>query len=208
LVGVPYAISSLAGGHPDNYFEQTLEPAISAVPESAANSADAANQPRWLSQPPQPVDGKPAFAPTQESNGLERIPGAAEISEERLFALISVTIALLGISIGWLVFQRQPLRQMPRLLENKYYVDEIYEATIINPIHVSSRAGLWKLFDVGVIDGLIHDLGRLVIDFGRTIRYLQIGFVRAYAAIILAGALIIIGYFAYNGAQVLRFVVR
>jgi len=37
---------------------------------------------------------------------------------------------------------------------------------------------------------------------------MQIGFVRAYAAIILAGALIIIGYFAYNGAHVLRFLVR
>jgi len=145
---------------------------------------------------------------TKESNGLGPVPGAAEISQERLFALISVAIALLGIGIGWLIFQLQPLRQMPRLLENKYYVDEIYDATIINPILVGSREGLWKLFDVGVIDGLIHDLGRAVIDFGKTIRYLQIGFVRAYAAIILAGALIIIGYFAYNGAHVLRFLVR
>src|SRR5258707_4040591 len=91
---------------------------------------------------------------------------------------------------------------MQRLLENKYYVDEIYDAAIINPIHVGSRAGLWKLFDVGVIDGLIHDLGRAVIDFGKTLRYLQIGFVRAYAAIILAGALIFIGYFGSNMAYV------
>jgi len=208
LVGVPYAISSLTGGHPENYFEQTLEPAISSVPDSAANSADAAAQLRWLSPPPQPVDGKPAVEFTKESNGLGPVPSAAEISQERLFALISVAIALLGIGIGWLIFQLQPLRQMPRLLENRYYVDEIYDATIINPILVGSREGLWKLFDVGVIDGLIHDLGRAVIDFGKTIRYLQIGFVRAYAAIILAGALIIIGYFAYNGAHVLRFLAK
>ncbi len=207
LVGVPYAIGSLTGGHPENYFEQTLEPALSAAPDSNSNSTEAATQPLWLSPAPQPIDGKPAFAPTETSSG-EAIPSASEISQERLFALISVTIALLGIGIGWLVFQAQPLRQMPRLLENKYYVDEIYDAAIINPIHVGSRAGLWKLFDVGVIDGLIHDLGRGVIDFGKTLRYLQIGFVRAYAAIILAGALIIIGYFAYNGAHVLRFMVR
>src|SRR6266581_1681984 len=32
LVGVPYAISSLAGGHPENYFEKTLSPVVSAVP--------------------------------------------------------------------------------------------------------------------------------------------------------------------------------
>ena len=101
------------------------------------------------------------------------------------------------------MFNRQPLRQMPRLLENKYYVDEMYDAAIIKPIHVVSREGLWKIFDVGVIDGFLHTLGGAVIDLGRTFRYMQFGFLRGYAAIILAGALIIIGYFAYQGAQML-----
>jgi NADH-quinone oxidoreductase subunit L len=115
---------------------------------------------------------------------------------------------LTGIGIGWLVFQRQPLRAMPTLLENKYYVDEIYDATIIKPIEVGSREGLWKVIDVGVIDGIIHTVGGTVVRLGNAIRYMQIGFVRGYAAIILAGALIIIGYFAYSGAHVLRFLVR
>ena len=106
------------------------------------------------------------------------------------------------------MFQAQPLRRMPTLLEHKYYVDEIYDAAIINPIQVTSREGLWKIFDLGVIDGLIHSLGKTVVNFGRTLRYMQIGFARGYAAIILAGAIIIIGYFAYNGAHVLRFLMR
>ena len=97
---------------------------------------------------------------------------------------------------------------MPRLLENKYYVDEIYDATIIRPVHFFSREGLWKIFDLGVIDGLIHGLGRVVVNTGRTVRYMQIGFVRVYAAIILAGAIIIVGYFAYNGAHVLQFLTK
>jgi NADH-quinone oxidoreductase subunit L len=101
------------------------------------------------------------------------------------------------------MFNRQPLRQMPRLLENKYYVDEVYDGVIIGPIHVVSREGLWKIFDVGVIDGFLHTLGSAIIDLGRTFRYMQFGFLRGYAAIILAGALIIIGYFAYQGAQML-----
>src|SRR6266851_986839 len=86
LVGVPYAISSLVGGHPENYFERTLEPAISTVPGQATDSAE--SQLRWLSPPPQPVDGKPALEFTKDSNGVEAIPSAAEISQERLFALI------------------------------------------------------------------------------------------------------------------------
>ena len=58
------------------------------------------------------------------------------------------------------MFQKRPLLQMPRLLENKYYVDEIYDATMIRPIEVRSREGLWKIFDIGVIDGLLHAIGR------------------------------------------------
>ena len=116
--------------------------------------------------------------------------------------------ALTGISIGWFMFKNQPLRQMPRLLENKYYVDEIYDATVIQPILVISREGLWQIFDLGVIDGLVHGLGRTVVNVGKTVRYMQIGFVRVYAAIILAGAIIIVGYFAYNGAHVLQFLTK
>jgi NADH-quinone oxidoreductase subunit L len=113
-------------------------------------------------------------------------------------------LALMGIGIGWFMFEKQPLRHMLRLLENKYYVDEVYDAAVINPIHVVSREGLWKILDIGVIDGLVNGLGRLVVDAGVIVRHLQSGFVRAYAAIILLGALLVIGYFAYSGIPLLR----
>jgi len=204
LVGVPYALSSLTGGHPENYFEHTLEPVVSKAEHNATAEA-AASDVHWESPPPQETDGKPAFAPTGETHGTEAAAAHGDVSQERLFTLISVLIALTGIGIGWFMFRHQPLRKMPRLLENKYYVDEIYDATIIQPIHVVSREGLWKIFDIGVIDGIIHTIGNGVVRFGKTIRYMQFGFVRGYAAIILAGALIIIGYFAYSGASVLKF---
>jgi NADH-quinone oxidoreductase subunit L len=86
---------------------------------------------------------------------------------------------------------------MPGLLENKYYVDEVYNAALINPIKAGSREGLWKIFDVGVIDGIVNGLGRAVAELGRVVRYLQVGFVRSYAAIILIGALAVIGYFTF-----------
>ena len=207
LVGVPYALSSLTGGHPENYFERTLEPVVNRVPSEETNAGKETAELHWLSPPPQEIDGKPAFAPTNP-NEVQAVHSAAEISQERLFTLISVMIAITGISIGWVLFQKQPLRRMPGLLEHKYYVDEIYDAAVIQPILVTSREGLWKLFDIGVIDGLIHSLGRTVVNLGRTLRHMQLGFVRGYAAIILAGALIIIGYFAYSGAHALRFLVK
>ena len=108
-------------------------------------------------------------------------------------------IGLLGIGAGWYMFQKQPLMQMPRLLENKYYVDEIYDAALIRPIEGASREGLWKIFDIGVIDGGLHAMGEAVTEMGRLARYMQAGFVRGYAAIILLGALILIGLFAAFG---------
>ena len=123
----------------------------------------------------------------------------SHLNEERLLALGSVIIALIGIGIGWMIFKKRPTLEMPRVLENKYYVDEIYDATLIRPIVVGSREGLWKMFDIGVIDGLLHGIGQSVTELGRLARYMQAGFVRAYAAIILLGALILIGLFAYLG---------
>ena len=86
---------------------------------------------------------------------------------------------------------------MPKILEHKYYVDELYDSAIINPINVGSREGLWKLFDLSVIDGIVNGLGRSVAQIGAVVRYLQTGFVRSYAAVILLGALLIVAYFAY-----------
>ncbi len=96
----------------------------------------------------------------QHEPAAERAHSAEEVSQERLFSGISVLIALAGIGVGWAVFRKRPLLEMPRLLENKYYVDEVYDAAIINPIKVGSREGLWKIFDVGVIDGIVNGLGR------------------------------------------------
>jgi NADH-quinone oxidoreductase subunit L len=129
----------------------------------------------------------------------EHVADHAHLSEERLLALGSVIIALIGIGIGWTIFRKRPTLAMPRILENKYYVDEIYDAALIRPIVAGSREGLWKLIDIGVIDGLLHGIGQSVTELGRLARYMQAGFVRAYAAIILIGALILIGLFAYLG---------
>jgi NADH-quinone oxidoreductase subunit L len=203
LIGVPYALSSLVGGHPENYIERILDPVIAKVPGHADSIGEVQEGANFtlLSPAPQPVDGPPAFAPLDAHGESSHSPD--ETREERLLALLSVLIALLGIATGWLIFKKRPLLRMPHILENKYYVDEIYNAAIINPIKVGSREGLWKLFDVGVIDGFLHSLGEVVTDTGKTVRHLQAGFVRGYAAIILLGALVVIGFFAYYGIHAL-----
>lgn len=198
LLGVPYALS---GGAIDNYFEHTLEPVIARVPKGAeaGHAEGEAEKPKPVlseAQPHNEASPKSVGEGAQHASA-EPAHSAEEVSQERLFSGISVLIALAGIGAGWAMFRKRPLREMPRLLENKYYVDEIYDAALINPIKVASREGLWKIFDVGVIDGIVNGLGRSITEIGRAVRYLQVGFVRSYAAIILLGALAIIGYFTF-----------
>lgn len=182
LIGVPYALGSLLLRHPTNYIERALAPVVSEVSVVEAEGMLKSEQPHTLE----------AWTPTAEP-----VHSAAEIREEGLLALVSVIVAALGIGLGWLVFQKRPLLRLPTILENKYYVDELYDAALIQPVKGFSREGLWKIFDIGVIDGFLHGLGEVVSQTGAMIRYLQAGFVRGYAAIILLGALLIIGFFTY-----------
>jgi NADH-quinone oxidoreductase subunit L len=204
LVGIPYALSSAVGLHVPNYFERTLEPAIWSPTETIEGGESSRERrekkPRWLSPEPPPHDGAAPLSVGEGSrneSASERAPAPEEISAERLFTLISIMIAAAGIGIGWFWFKKRPLQKMPRLIEEKYYVDEIYDAALVHPFEVGSREGLWKLFDVSVIDGIVNGMGRGITQIGALVRYLQIGFVRSYAAIILLGALAVIGYFAY-----------
>jgi NADH-quinone oxidoreductase subunit L len=206
LVGVPYALS---GGKIPNFFEHTLEPVIAKISTThVTKTAEPSHEaPTMLSPAPQTTDGPPALAPVEgtspDAAGAES-HSPEEVRMERIFTAISVAIALLGIGIGWVIFKKRPLLQLPRLLEQKYYVDEIYDGAVINPINAVSREGLWKIFDIRVIDGIVNGLGRSVARIGSLTRYMQVGFTRTYAAIIVLGAILLIAYFAYSFRDVLN----
>src|SRR5262249_48314856 len=92
-------------------------------------------------------------------------------------------------------FRRNPLWRAPKLLEDKYRVDELYDMTIVGPLENLSRDGLWKIVDVKIIDGIVNGVARLFAALAGVLRYTQTGFARNYAAVILVGAIIVIGYF-------------
>jgi NADH-quinone oxidoreductase subunit L len=197
FMGVPYALSSFITDKDVNYIEHTLEPVVAKVPVPVGHETSTK-----ASEPVSPSQETGAASPTHAP--IESAPIAAheshsaeEITAERLLALLSVVIALAGIGIGWTVFQKRPTLEMPRILENKYYVDEVYDTVLIHPIEAISREGLWKIFDQGVLDGILHSIGEAITELGRLGRYLQAGLLRGYAAIILFGALVLIGAFAY-----------
>ena len=103
--------------------------------------------------------------------------------------------------MGWLMFGSNPLRKMPKILEQKWRIDELYNGYIVDPITRFSREFLWKEVDVGFVDGIVNGIGHFVVEVGSLVRGLQVGFVRSYAAIILLGALAVLGYFIYYGLK-------
>jgi len=114
LVGIPYALSSAVGLKVDNYFEETLHPVIAAVPKPSTSGVGTSTtpvEPKIVSNLPQPIDGAPPLTVSRNEGpelGAEPIPNPQEITEERLFTLISLAIAIAGIATGCSFFKRDP----------------------------------------------------------------------------------------------------
>ncbi|HEY7912603.1 MAG TPA: NADH-quinone oxidoreductase subunit L [Blastocatellia bacterium] len=123
------------------------------------------------------------------------VQAAEDHSTEIILTIVSSIIALLGIGLGWTWFNRKPLWEPPKLLEDKYYVDEVYDATVVEPVKVGSTKLLWRIIDVKIIDGAVNGAGALASKIGDIFRSLQTGLARSYVALVVLGALIIIGYF-------------
>ena len=95
---------------------------------------------------------------------------AEELTTERLLAGLSLLLALSGIGIGIALFSKTPLRKMPKILEEKWRIDELYNGYIVDPITNLSRNGLWKGFDLGFIDGIVNGIGHFVMEVGNLVR--------------------------------------
>jgi NADH-quinone oxidoreductase subunit L len=119
---------------------------------------------------------------------------------------VSTGVAAAGIGIAFFFWQRN--RQLAdslarqfgglyRLLLNKYYVDEIYDAAIVQPIKLLSTGALWKGVDAGLIDGTVNGVGALVRAGSSSLRRVQTGSVRTYAAGLFLGAALILGWYLW-----------
>jgi NADH-quinone oxidoreductase subunit L len=113
-------------------------------------------------------------------------------------------LTLLGWFLAWLLYSRfthlpekiaQRAGIIYRMLENKYWVDEIYFATFANGARKLGNV-LWKIGDVRFIDGLIVNGSAWVV--GRVsawVRTIQSGFVYHYAFAMIIGLFLLITLF-------------
>jgi NADH-quinone oxidoreductase subunit L len=153
-------------------------------------------------------------------------------------AALSTVLALLAILVAWLVYGREPMAKgkpdpLRRILgpifvgmENKWWVDELYQFLIIRPyiavadilanvidgrfwhdwfhdtvLARSFREGtrwLNEAFDMRVIDGIANGLGNLTQAVAGRMRFLQTGYVRNYALSFFVGVLLVLSYFIFG----------
>jgi NADH-quinone oxidoreductase subunit L len=126
-------------------------------------------------------------------------------------APVEITIAaistLLAIGGWWLAKSRYQVQQvagdqaleriapaLARTLENKYYVDELYDRVVVTPLQELSRF-LWRGVDA-LIDGLLALLGYVIAAIGDLLRFFQTGNVRNYALMFFLGVIVFIWIFA------------
>ena len=137
--------------------------------------------------------------PDQETNG--------DANLETTLMVVSSVVAVGGIGLAVFFFLARraaadrvagQFAGLHRVLEHKYYVDEIYDTTVVQPIRIVSEQGLWKGVDAGLIDGAVNGVGDAVRGGSEVLRRLQTGSVRAYAASLFLGVVLILGYYVWR----------
>lgn len=131
---------------------------------------------------------------------------AAPPGELVAMALVSLLIAVAGVLVATWFYRWRPelpdrlAAQYPtayRILLNKYYVDEFYDAFFVEPIK-RGAVWLWRRFDEPVVDGSVNGVGAIVRTASILLRYLQTGYVMNYVLSFILGVVVILGYVAFR----------
>jgi NADH-quinone oxidoreductase subunit L len=147
-----------------------------------------------------------AFAPPVAEAAAE----SAEAPGELMFTGISIAIALFGFFLAWLMYYKNP--ELPKrvakamggfyeLVLNKYKIDELYGAVIIQPLIGLSRNVFWLGIDRGLIDGAVDGGAAGAQETSDALRHMQSGNIRSYAGWVAVGATAVIAFMVWRGLR-------
>ena len=123
------------------------------------------------------------------------VPGGKSL--DLVLSGVAVAAALIGWLVAYLFYKQKPSRPAAiaaavptgyKLLENKYYVDEFYAATVVRPLMVTSTYVLSWVVDKAILGGAAWLIGGIATFCGAILQRWQSGNIRSYAAWLAAGA--------------------
>ncbi len=137
----------------------------------------------------------------------------AEGAEAATLTYISVAFGLAGIGLAYFLYVvnsalpdkiASSLGGLYTLVYNKFFVDELYDVTVVQPTVNGSRTLLWRGIEHYVIDGVVRGVGANALNIGGVLKHLQSGNIRSYATwVVIGGAVLLIlmgvGGFAFAG---------
>src|ERR1700723_3834224 len=144
-----------------------------------------------------PVFDAYAVTPTAANEAASEVAGSPMMDLVHALTGMPVIIALLGLLIAWWFYIKSPetpkklaqsVRGLYTLVLHKYYIDEVYNAVIVQPLLWISTNVLWKVIDEGAIDGTVNGVGRGMRESGGQLREIQSGNARSYATWVVIGA--------------------
>ncbi len=115
---------------------------------------------------------------------------------------------ILGIFLAWLFYVAKrgladsfakAIGGLYTLVYNKYFVDEAYDAAVVEPLIEGSRTVLWRGIDAGLIDGTVNGVGRRSRGIGSILRLIQSGNIRSYAAWVVLGSIVLLIAIGFAG---------
>ena len=141
---------------------------------------------------------------------LEPLFPRTEAAGDEWLMYVSVAAGLAGIGLATLFYYVKPsladtfansVGGLYQLVYNKYFVDEIYDATVVKPVVGGSRTVLWRGIDAGLIDGSVNGVGSVSKFAGGVLKMLQGGNIRSYAAWVVFGSVIVLIAMSLSGGQ-------
>ena len=147
----------------------------------------------------------PVFEPAQHAHHI-MVNHAIPHSVEYGMMGISIGIALVGIALAYIMYIKNPalpgkfvnsFKSAHRVVFNKWYVDEIYDALFVNATKRFATF-CWKGFDVVVVDGIVNGVGKLVNYCSNGLRYTQTGFVHNYALTMVVGVVVMVAIYVFR----------
>ncbi|MBI3129267.1 MAG: NADH-quinone oxidoreductase subunit L [Candidatus Tectomicrobia bacterium] len=158
-------------------------------------------------------------------------PGGGHGTVGIVLIALAIAVALGGIALAWRMYMRDTAAPgrlaarfpgLYRVLLNKYYVDEFYQACIVEPIYRLMRAlfnfdqrvvdgavngssflTVWTsrlsgLFDLRTVDGAVNGTASVLAFFAQLLKFIQSGMVQNYLFMMLLGVFLMVSAYLFR----------